>query len=473
MPLLVEQLRKAWRARETAPIDEVLRYEAGALVLGAGTVMTMTEGGADTPQSGEARLAALLAVAYGQRISGESLSHLKAAAARWTQGDEARAKLHVALARLGPLARPKEDARRLFMADGLMRAGIAPSVILDTIEAETLKYSPDQPRIPPGSGRPSGQWTSTGAGDSNAAEPCSSPVFPMASPMGVGRGLASAAAGAVGTAGRLGASLDLGAMTAAGLRALAGFVIAAATPAVVAVGGSLAVAGVLFIPIGGPKGKWVHVGGPGDVSYYHNPDEAAILLRYTTRDGTERTTSLLPGPNGEYRDPNGRVLARIVRAVAKTGVLVSIAELEGNDNDDPRICPHFGYFGGGGGLRYEQYMKGRFNPKNPTPAGLEYAFLAPTQTGIVRVDDCQQQTGALAEYKGPGFERHFLKRDFIWDQMLKSMMSQAKNQTDGKGDRPLTWFFEEKSVADYMRGQFKDQDLHIKVRWVPLPRGYK
>lgn len=50
------------------------------------------------------------------------------------------------------------------------------------------------------------------------------------------------------------------------------------------------------------------------------------------------------------------------------------------------------------------------------------------------------------------------------------MLNQAQNQIDAKGDRSLTWFFEEKSVADKMRDLFGTGETKrpgIDVEWLP------
>jgi len=83
----------------------------------------------------------------------------------------ALAVTHHALAGVGRLDDPREDSRRLFIADGLMKAGVPPTTILAALgdapppDALDRAYNPDQPRVPAGNGRPSGRWT---AGDSAA-----------------------------------------------------------------------------------------------------------------------------------------------------------------------------------------------------------------------------------------------------------------------------------------------------------------
>jgi hypothetical protein len=58
----------------------------------------------------------------------------------------------------------------LFVADELLEAGITPAGVMkaqgfDPAPLDLLKFTPDQPRVPAGSGRESGEWTSGGAGN--------------------------------------------------------------------------------------------------------------------------------------------------------------------------------------------------------------------------------------------------------------------------------------------------------------------
>jgi hypothetical protein len=90
-------------------------------MLGAGTALAKSGGDSEDP-----RLAALLAIGYGRRIEPAAYEHVKTAVARWNAGDEARATLHLALARLGPMDWPIDASKRLTAAESLMDAGLAP-----------------------------------------------------------------------------------------------------------------------------------------------------------------------------------------------------------------------------------------------------------------------------------------------------------------------------------------------------------
>jgi hypothetical protein len=76
--------------------------------------------------------------------------------------------MHLALSGLDRLERPVVDARRLFFADRLLSGGFPADVIVRAL-GDIAKYSPDQPRVPAGSGRTSGQWT-TGSASSDTSD---------------------------------------------------------------------------------------------------------------------------------------------------------------------------------------------------------------------------------------------------------------------------------------------------------------
>jgi len=165
---MLEALRKQWAAREPrARIADSPRFDGADIVLGAGTRIASGVG----PDI-DRRAIALLSTAYGMHVDQSALTHLQLALDRRRAGDHPLALIHLALTGLGKLERPQEDARRLFMADGLMKAGVAPAIILDALELDgsdsgalERAYNPDQPRVPAGSGRESGEWTD-GTGES-------------------------------------------------------------------------------------------------------------------------------------------------------------------------------------------------------------------------------------------------------------------------------------------------------------------
>ena len=171
--VLIEELAKAWRDREASVLlERSLVFQSKGLVLGAGVVLApaLRHGiGVSISLDGqEARLLALLAAAYGRAVDAGVLGHVRRAAARWEEGEVGLAAMHLALTGLGPLRPPREGARRLYLADGLLQLGVEPEVILRALGLDTAVtglarlYNPNQPRVPKGSGRASGEWANVG-----------------------------------------------------------------------------------------------------------------------------------------------------------------------------------------------------------------------------------------------------------------------------------------------------------------------
>jgi hypothetical protein len=76
----------------------------------------------------------------------------------------------------------EDAAYRLSLAAELLDAGLAPRELARELgfglPAGLLKYNPDQPRVPAGSGRESGQWTSNGAGTGTQTQHRLTPTSP-------------------------------------------------------------------------------------------------------------------------------------------------------------------------------------------------------------------------------------------------------------------------------------------------------
>lgn len=162
--MLVQTLRAEWAARATrARVSALPDYANGALTLGAGT--RLADPDANDGAAEADRAIALLSVALGRRLDASQRAHARRALAKARGGEAALALTHLALVGVGRLDDPREDARRLFIADGLMKAGLAPATILEALGDAPASndldraYNPDQPRVPAGNGRPSGQWT--------------------------------------------------------------------------------------------------------------------------------------------------------------------------------------------------------------------------------------------------------------------------------------------------------------------------
>lgn len=159
----------------TAPLRAEMTFEGDALVLGAGVVLAKI-GAANGGGSEDARLAALLNVAHRRSIAPRALGHIRRAVVKKREDDTTLALIHLALSGVAKLERPTEGARRLFVADELMKAGIAPGAVIGafsrfegSLDDLERRYDPDQPRVPSGNGRESGQWTSEDWANATAA----------------------------------------------------------------------------------------------------------------------------------------------------------------------------------------------------------------------------------------------------------------------------------------------------------------
>ena len=176
-----QRLDREWRARLTThPIDPRMQFADDGLVLGVGTVLAPAANSARdiSIDISQPRLLALLAAAHLREATPLGLAHIRKAVSHWREGDAALASMHLALSGLARLERPVADARRLFLADRFLSEGLEAEFIVSELghgsSSDGLsKSSADQPRVPAGSGRASGQWT-TGA-TSPSGPPTSSP----------------------------------------------------------------------------------------------------------------------------------------------------------------------------------------------------------------------------------------------------------------------------------------------------------
>jgi len=165
----IEDLQKRWQESvRFRGLHAAMSLEKDALVLGAGTVLARRDHDGALALDGEdAKLLTLLSVAYGQPVSASVLGTVRKASRHARAGDDAMAAMYLALAKLPKLRDPSDSARRLFIADGLMADGVSPRDIWTALDFDPAsldeldkRYNPDQPRVPAGSGKTSGEWTS-------------------------------------------------------------------------------------------------------------------------------------------------------------------------------------------------------------------------------------------------------------------------------------------------------------------------
>jgi hypothetical protein len=164
-----QRILQKWDKRE-ARLRPRMEITGQGLTLGAETVlakMARDEGGGSTlTLDDEPRVMAPLATAYERPIGARVVAKIERAFELWNEGDKALAHIHLAHADLPSCS--EERALRLFAAHELLNSGVTPEALLkaqgfDSAALAFLKYSPDQPRVPAGSGRESGRWTYHGA----------------------------------------------------------------------------------------------------------------------------------------------------------------------------------------------------------------------------------------------------------------------------------------------------------------------
>jgi len=152
----------------------ILIKDAG-LVLGADTVLvrmgeTLSGAKALAVEADRERPLSLLGVSYWDQVPPGIVKNVENASEQWRRGEKALAHIHLAFARL-PKLESTIDAYRLYLAEALLDDGLPPRDMLaelglDRTMRQLDKYDPDQPRVPAGSGRESGQWTTDGASPS-------------------------------------------------------------------------------------------------------------------------------------------------------------------------------------------------------------------------------------------------------------------------------------------------------------------
>jgi hypothetical protein len=152
----------------------LLIKDAG-LVLGADTILVRmgeTRSGAKAlaVEADRERLLTLLGVSCWDQVPPGIVKTIENASEQWRRGEKALAHIHLAFTGL-PRLESANDAYRPYLAEALLDDGLPPREMLAELGLgramrQLDKYDPDQPRMPAGSGRESGQWTKDGASTS-------------------------------------------------------------------------------------------------------------------------------------------------------------------------------------------------------------------------------------------------------------------------------------------------------------------
>jgi len=355
-----------------------------------------------------------LAAAYGKAVAPAVLANIERAVKSWAEGDQCLAHIHLAHSGLHAPSDVRTAAFRLFIAESAIKVGMSPRAVFHAlkiddsyVEAIEKAYNPDEPRVPAGSGRTSGEWTDETDRSGDAA---------------AGAGTGADAAQAPSFLDRMPAPTPsfLGALDAAQVTELGSYAARMFGP----VGAAVAAFGLLFIP----SPNSLRVDGevpeiPG-LRYSWNRDETLLHLTYADPDGGQRIFSAqLDGD--VFRDPQGRVVGRVL---SDSTVAIDAAAVSSDlvDNDEPRLCPDTAKDKRTNnlGLDYENYIKSIVNPENPTPTYMGY--MLSKVAGSVAFDDCEHSTGTMVEIKD-GYEG-FLDSDWGKVFVARIFMKQAMDQ---------------------------------------------
>jgi hypothetical protein len=450
-----------------------MHFASEGLILGAGTVVVAAEASRRlrSLQGQEARVLALLSAAYGKAVAPSVVDNITRAAKAWSEGDDCLAYIHLAHARLPTLQDPYEAARRLFIVDGFMKAGTSPRAVFEALRVTTAYidavekfFNPDQPRVPAGSGRTSGEWTDEPGGD---GQPASSSGRPPASghPSLLDTGPAASESSAV-TSRLLSWMANLGAAQITGLAIYGARVLTLA-------GGAAAVFGTLFVPSPNDIHVEGEVAGAPGLRYSWNRDELTLHLTYD-HAGTQQTfAAYLDGD--KFRDEDGNVIGHVIGG-NKVAIDLVAALPHLVKRDEPRMCPEYApdVPGSDRGLeydenrarQYEDFLKRLINPDAPTPSG--YVYYLPNSTkpdDPVSYDDCEKKTSILFEFKGD--YGGLLMFD---SNARQSFLDQSLRQIAAGGGRPVVWIFANREDADRTQKIFEDADKgreYITIVHVP------
>lgn len=452
---LIENLQKQWRERpQNRRALGAMSLDGEGLVLGARTVLAKrAHDGALSVAGEELRIFTLLGVAYGAPVDASVMRSIRCASKHARAGEDALAAMDIALAAVPKLRDPDSAAERLFIADGLLAAGVSPRDIWTALEFDvepfdTLeKYKTGEPRVPAGSGRPSGEWTS---GNSSPTQQD---------------------------------LLSTSEREAAELLSDASEFVEVSAPKAIAIAARLAgplsfLFGVLFPTPAGGKHFEGSIPDYPDLRYSWDADETAF--RITRADG-EVVLHGRSGPNDTFLGPGDQVIARRVGdeiIVDRESLPFPPWQLN-PDGKQPELCPEPpkpdkpGMVGERGkrSKDYEDAMKRVINPERPTPHDFGYQLPNPAVPGtVVNFDDCHHPTGVMIEFKGLGFARQLAQQNFAQFKisLAKKFIDQATRQTNAAAERPIVWFFAEQATQQFARQVFDSAPDKIKVHQIGI-----
>jgi len=367
-----------------------------------------------------------------------------------------------------------------------------------------IKYDPDQPRVPAGSGRESGRWASSEGGGSGATfkptvtisparlDDTQNPTSPTVS---VDAGaLAAPASGMLGASGEM---IGVEAGTIEGGELTAGLFTAGETSAFIeglaalglAIGGAGAVLGLIFVP--SPNDVTSEGEVPGDPDLHYHLDNDVGVLRLTDQSGPtpDLVAVARQGTNGVFFEiETGLPIARALNGsvVFDAASLADVSEnsdtrektgaasqsQSDTEKDGPKLCPDPGpdvpHGASARAIAYQAQISALNNRQRPLPPGLAVSLRNPATGRRVVYDDCRESDGTMIEAKGPGFGR-MLDYKFFQRRLTDRWTHQASRQISASGERPLQWFFADARAADFARRLFRNTDNLSRIIVTHVP----
>ncbi|HLH50137.1 MAG TPA: Tox-REase-5 domain-containing protein [Roseiarcus sp.] len=496
--MLVEEIEKAWAARaKSAPFYPTPTFVGDALVWGTGIEIALAL--RDFPKPAEKRAcafrpAALLAAAFRRPIGGRASAHLRCALYKRSKGDDLGALVHLALMglpRLGPL---DPATRRLFAADRLLHAGVTPETIFKALDLpapsdETIrKYSPNQPRVPAGNGRLSGQWTSEDGAQQETMSPqgqTSVPDASVRSPEPAGRPSVAAAA-TLAVPARAGLA-EAGSFFARNialriLARLAQIALGAAEP--VLLFGMLLVPAPSKLPIA--EGQ---VPGRTDLKYEWLQDEGVLLLHRLINGQWVTVAEGHMDLQGVFHDRAGKPFARVANGVlimdveaasqaeedenkqerdTAAGAAAAIARTKpsaiSRTKEEPKLCPDPTPESNKGWSKNSIEYQSKVTR---LPPGLAVKFNG------VKFDGCVEEKKGLLLQATAG-RGNFIAEDGNWfdwftgGDSLERQIDRSEIAAEA-GDRKVEWHVQSKGVTKLIKRYVSEHNyFRIEVIYDPI-----
>ena len=470
----METLNKSWREKSGMAFHAKPVVTDDGILFGVGTVLVRKIGDGFDVASDAERAIGLLSIAKRGAVEPRLLHYFHNAALAWTRGEKALAQFHLAYARIAPLE-SREDAKRLFLAEAVIAAGVPPLQLARMVGAGPAEigkggYNFDESRNPKDDGHLSGEWTD-GPGDGNEPEhtitvhphPAFAPPTappPPPPPSLIGKILSKEArAFLIATAKR-----GFGELVAGGVAGVVG----------------IETFRTLFVPSpnDGVISRGELPGQPG--GRYEANNESGTLTIDASGTGAYRPVVALLGQGGIYREvESGVMIAQHLGdgiVMLDPDVLATLDQPKSSGApppSGPKLCLDPISERGGSASPfapiYQKFVRDYVNPQRipQLPRTLTHVLPANTASGWVYFDDCRESNGNMIEAKSD--QTGYMHSEEGQKNVAERYLDQARDQYNVLGARHAEWYFHRKENADFARQLFDENGLSDKISVYHLP----